>query len=281
MSFDWKSLTAEELELQFNPRAVPANHGDFDRIFAELSATARASLKHEMGVRYGTADQMLMDIFPADDPSAPTMIFIHGGYWRARTKDEFGFVAGAFTPRGVTTINLDYDLCPKVTLDDIVAEIIEGVDWIARNCAAKGGNPDRLYIAGHSAGAHLAAMVLATDWAARGLPKDLIKGATLMSGIYDPEPARHISVYNDLHLTEEMAARCNALVATPTTDCPILTTVGGVEPEGWIDQSRQYQEKFGGDLIISPNDGHLGLLQTHCDGKSDLFKAQLSQMGIS
>ncbi|MEQ9200112.1 MAG: alpha/beta hydrolase, partial [Rhodospirillales bacterium] len=92
MSFDWKSLTTDELELQFNPRAVPANRGDFDRIFAELSAAARSSLRHEAGIRYGTADQMLMDIFPADDPAAPTMIFIHGGYWRARTKDEFGFV---------------------------------------------------------------------------------------------------------------------------------------------------------------------------------------------
>lgn len=278
MSFDWKSLTPDELEKNFNPRAVPQNQGNFDEIYAEKSAAAKAALRHETDIRYGDGERMLLDIFPADDPSAPVLIYIHGGYWRARVKEQFSFVAGSFTPQGITTVIMDYDLCPKVTVDHIVSEAVDGVEWIARNIAKHGGNPDKLFIAGHSAGAHLAAMALGADWEGRGLSNDILKGATLMTGIYDPEPSMHISVNNDLHLTPESVAICNALETKPVTDCPLLITVGGDEPEGWIDQSRQYHERHGGELIISEGDGHLSLLLHHCDTSSNLFKAHLAQI---
>lgn len=281
MSFDWSRLSPEELELHFNPRAAPQNQGNWDPIFQARSDEARATIPHVTDLRYGPRERQTIDIFPAGDPSAPVMVFIHGGYWRARMKEEFAFVAGAFTPAGITTVMVEYDLCPTVTLDEIVAESLEAVEWTARNVAAHGGNPDRLFIAGHSAGAHLAAMALGHDWTTRGLPGDLIKGATLMSGIYDPAPALRISVNDDLHLTPDMAERCNALNARPANDCPILITAGGVEPAGWINQSERYRDRFGGELMLAPGDGHLAMLLTHCDGKSDIHRAQLAQYGLA
>jgi arylformamidase len=278
MSFDWTGMTPEELELHFNPRAVVQNMGDWDAIFKARSDEARASLRHVTNLKYGPRDRQTIDVFPADDPSAPVLVFIHGGYWRARDKEEYAFVPGAFNPAGITTVLVEYDLCPNVTLDVIVDQILDAVEWIARNIGNHGGNPDRLYFMGHSAGAHLAAMALGHDWTTRGLPADLMKGVTLATGIYDPAPAMRISVNNDLHLTPEISERCNALKARPTTDCPILVTVGAAEPEGWIDQSQRYSDLYGGTLMLSEGDGHLALLLTHCDTAGDIHRAQLAQM---
>lgn len=281
MSFDWTAMTSEELELHFNPRAVVQNMGDWDAIFKARSDEARAELQHVTNLRYGPSDRQTIDIFPAADPGAPVMVFIHGGYWRARDKEEYAFVPGAFTPSGITTVLVEYDLCPTVTLDVIVDQILDAVEWITRNVADHGGNPERIFLVGHSAGAHLAAMALGHDWTTRGLPRDLIKGVTLATGIYDPAPAMRISVNDDLRLTEEVADRCNALKARPATDCPILVTAGAIEPEGWIDQSKRYRDLFGGDLMLAPGDGHLALLLTHCNADSEIHRAQLAQYGLA
>ena len=157
-----------------------------------------------------------IDIFPAPGTSnAPVHVFFHGGYWRAQDKANFAHVAKTLVAEGICAAIANYDLCPAVTLDGTVESALHAIAWTWRHAREYGGDPDRLTLSGHSAGAHLCAMALAHDWPAAGLPADVIKGAVPVSGIFDPEPAMHTTVNAEIGLTEEIARRNDALRLPP------------------------------------------------------------------
>jgi arylformamidase len=243
MSWDWRGRSAEELEKHFNPRVAI---GDPEAVarglarYAELSAQARQTLAGEYDIRYGAGEKQTLDAHRPAKAGAPILLFIHGGFWRALDKSDHSFIAPAFVEAGACFVNLNYDLCPKVTLDDIVREAREGLAWVWRNAVRLGGDPNRLFIAGHSAGAHLCALLLAHDWTAEGLPADAIKGAACLSGIYETAPVLRISVNADVRLDQATAERCDALSRPPRRKAPLLITVGADEPEGWRAQTEAY-----------------------------------------
>ena len=173
----YRNLPPETLELEFNPRATARNIDERLAASAAASAETRARLDCVLDVRYGPGEKETLDIFPAASPGAPVQLFIHGGYWRAMDKSDYSFIADVFQPAGATTVVINYDLCPAVTLDTIVEQSNRSIAWTWRNIADHGGDPDRLYVSGNSAGGHLTAMALAHDWTADGLPADVIKGA--------------------------------------------------------------------------------------------------------
>ncbi len=279
---DWRELSADELEAHYNPRVAVPEVETYLQDYAALSVAARAAIKHRTDLRYGRGPRQLVDVFPARQAEAPIHLYIHGGYWRALSKNEFSFLAPAFVEAGATLVVMDYDLCPDVTVDDIVAQTIDCVAWVAREAAALGGDAGRLYLSGHSAGAHLAAMALAEDWTAHGLPADLIKGATLVSGIYDPEPVLAISVNEEVRLTPEMATRNNACARPPRAGIPILVAVGGDEPAGWIAQSAAYHAIAGpsAELIRVAGADHFSIGLDMADPEHDLCRVMLAQMGL-
>jgi arylformamidase len=280
---DWRTLSPEILEQQFNPRiAVP----DFAEKIAHmqgLSAAARGRLGGRYDIRYGDGPLETLDVFPSDPPGGPLHIFIHGGYWRALDKDDYSAIAEPMVAAGATAVALNYDLCPDVSLDDIVGQIRRAIAYVARNAADLGGDADRLYISGHSAGAHLCALALAHDWTSEGLPADLIKGAALVTGIYDPEPARHISLNSEFRLTPEIAERNNAFSHLPRGGASILVAVGGDETESWIAQSADFHRAVGGDaeLMVVPGCDHFGVTAELVDAGKPLCQAVLAQMGLS
>lgn len=243
MTWDWRGRSADELERHFNPRVAL---GDPEAVarglahYAESSAAARERLTGEYDIRYGAGEKQTLDAHRPAQAGAPILLFIHGGFWRALDKSDHSFLAPAFVEAGACFVNLNYDLCPAVTLDDIVREAREGLAWVWRNAARLGGDPGRLFVAGHSAGAHLCAMLLAQDWTAQGLPADAIKGAACISGIYETAPVLRISVNADVRLDEAIAARCDALSRPPRRKLPMLISVGGDEPEGWRAQTEAY-----------------------------------------
>src|SRR5436853_418020 len=121
-----------------------------------------------------------------------------------------------------------------------IASALACLAWTGRSIAAYGGDPSRITLSGHSAGAHLGAACLATDWTAHGLPADLIKGAVLISGIYDPAPAKSTTVDAEIRLTPEIIARQNYEQHPPRARCPVWVIAGANEPWHWIDQTYRY-----------------------------------------
>lgn len=288
MSWDWRGRSAEELEKHFNPRIALGPENALREIsrFAASSAETRGRIGGEYDIRYGKGEKQTLDVHrPAATPNAPILVFIHGGFWRALDKSDHSCIAPAFTAAGATFVNLNYDLCPAVTLDDIVREAKEGVAWVARNAERVGGDARRIYLAGHSAGAHLAAMLLAHDWTADGLPADLIKGAGCLSGIYEPEVVLRISVNADVRLDEAMARRNDCVAHPPRRRASVLLTVGAEEPEGWQAQTAAYAAACRGaglspQVMAAPKRNHFTLLDDLAAPDGMQTRALVRMMGL-
>ncbi len=282
----FRGYDAEQLEHQFNPRVTVPDHADYLDRRARAAADARRRLRAVYDVAYGPGPLERLDIFPGDRPMAPVQVYFHGGYWRAGDKDEFSHFAEPLVAAGALAVLVNYDLCPAVTVDRIVAESRRAIAWLYRNIAGHGGDPARLHISGSSAGGQLAAMALAHDWAAEGLPADLIKGATVITGVHDLEPVLHISVNREIRLQPDAARRLSPIHHPPVHPTPVVVAVGGAESEAWIKQSRDYACacRTAGcptDYLEIPGANHFSITGSLGDGAGTLQRAMRAQMGLA
>ncbi len=248
------------------------------------SEEVRASLPCRLDIPYGATPAERLDIFPAEGRSEALLVFIHGGYWRSRDKSDFSYLAPAFNRRGVTLVLPNYGLCPKVGIEDIVKQNLLAIAWLWHYGARYGVNPGRLYVAGHSAGGHLAAMMLAARWNTYmpELPYNLVKGGLAISGIYDLEPLVHAPFVNqDLKLDQALARRLSPVNIPPATTAPLFTAVGGEESDEFKRQnaliSRTWRYAFAGDIPM-PGCNHLTVLEQLADPDSALFKGAMDMM---
>ena len=283
----YKQFRAEEMESHFNPRAVLPN---VDGLIAERSAKSaetRKKLQNHRNLAYGDSERQVVDIFPAAKPNAPVNLYIHGGYWRAVSKDDVSQIANHFHAKGVTAVLLEYDLCPNVTLTDIVRQARQGVAWTYRNIANYGGDPDRFYISGSSAGGHLVGMVLAHDWSGEeGIPEDFIKGAVVITGVMDTDPVLHVTPNEQIQLTPELAHTNNPMLNPPTIKSPLIIAVGGDEPTGWRQMSKDYYDlcKSRGltcEYHEVPGTHHFSVTESMGKAGSLMQNLVFGQMGIS
>jgi arylformamidase len=198
-----------------------------------LSREAVARLDCRLDVAYGPTPAERLDIFPARNVRgpAPILVFIHGGYWRAMDKDVHRFPALGFAPHGVALATVNYALAPGVSMDEIVRQCRSAVAWVYRHSATFGADAGRVHVSGHSAGGHLTAMMLATDWPAFApdLPADLVKGGCPISGLYDLEPIRHTYLNADVRLDADMAARNSPVRLRPRGAGWMVVTAGSLE----------------------------------------------------
>ena len=160
------------LDREYNNSGKVANAAEYLARYPTDSARTRDELPARLDLRYGPAPGETLDLFlPDGGGPAPVHVFVHGGYWRALGKADFSFVARGLQPAGVLVAVIDYALIPTVDMDELVRQVRASVAWLHRNAAAFGGDPGRITVSGHSAGGHLAAMLMATDWARfAGLP---------------------------------------------------------------------------------------------------------------
>jgi arylformamidase len=268
-----------------NRRKVPEFADWLARYPRESEATRRA-LPSRLDVPYGPSAAETLDVFPAPgDAPAPVQIFIHGGYWRALSKSDFSFVARAFHPAGAATVVLDYALIPTVDMDTLVRQCRTAVAWVYWNAPSFGGDPERIFVSGHSAGGHLAAMLMATDWAAFGAPSRVINGGSAYSGLYDLEPIRLSYLNETLGLTPDSARRNSPVHLRPAGPAPLLLAVGDLEGPEYHRQNEDLAAAWRGhgvrcDVMDMPGVHHYSIVSQLEEPGSDLARAILAQMSL-
>lgn len=228
----YRGFDRETLEREYYIRGTVPD-AEFAAIigrYASDSAEARATLFCVENVSYGPTSDEVMDIFPAKS-GAPALIWVHGGYWRMLSHKESSSMAGAFTRRGAATVAVNYGLAPATSLDAIVAQCRRAVAWLYRNGPAYGIDPERLYVAGSSAGGHLVGMLIAGGWQNEfGVPENVVKGCCALSGLYDLEPLLHCAPNAWLSLDAAAARRNSPIHHIPDSGgCPLIVSYGGNE----------------------------------------------------
>jgi arylformamidase len=218
-------------EYQYNARAAVPEFADIFARCAAASRRARLEMPCYLDVPYAQGEAETMDIFPSVGPSRGTLSFIHGGYWRSRDKADFSLLARTYCAAGFTLAIPNYALCPAVTIEIIVRQMLRAHAWLYRNVQRYGGDARRLVVSGHSAGGQLASMMLACDWNRyeADLPADMVKGAMVVSGLYDLMPLRRTSMNSDLRLDQNAALVASPVTYLPSRPVPLVTAVGAQE----------------------------------------------------
>jgi len=277
----------EALDREFNNRAKVTNLGH-KVLQSDGSDRAKAQFSTRIDVPYGAAPAELVDIYlPDSDGPRPIHMFFHGGYWVSNTKEDFGFVALPFVPKGAVVIVVEYSLIPTVTMAELIHQCRSAIAWTWQNADDFGGDRDNITMSGHSAGGQIVAMMMATDWSAldAALPADLIRGGCGISGVYDLEPVQLSYLNDDLGLTPETARAFSPTLLEPRGRAPLLLPVGGDEGPEYIRQSEEMASAWaakGRDARawIIPGHNHFATINQFLDPDSDLSCAVLSQMGI-
>jgi arylformamidase len=267
-----------DLSRLYNNRELVPDHPQYFARWAEDSQRARSTMSCHIDLRYGEAPGETLDLFPARKGDGSCLMFIHGGYWRSLDKRDFSFLAPALVDGGISLAVVNYDLCPKVSMEEIVRQMLRASRWLWLHAEDYGMDQDRLYVGGHSAGGHLTAMMMCALWPAfdAQLPKDLWKGGLAISGLYDLRPIISVDwLQQDLRLDEESALRLSPAFMPTATRAPVMTVVGGDESSEFHRQNallgERWRAAFAGDIAM-PRTNHFSVVDGIADQKSALYQ---------
>lgn len=266
---------------QYNARAMIPDHPRIFTRWLKDSAHVRRTHAALFDLPYGESCGERLDFFPTNRSDAPLLVFIHGGWWRSLDKSDFSFVAPAYTRAGYNVALTNYTLAPEASIADIVLQQLHALAWLYRNAEKYDFNAQRIVVAGHSAGAHLTAMMMAALWPvfAPDLPADLVKAGVLLSGVYDLEPVLHAEFVNvDLKLTAEDVALLSPAWMPQAHAAPFLTAFGGQESEEFKRQTalmaNAWKPNHRGDIAL-PDANHLTICDAFATPGEPLCEATL------
>ena len=282
------------LDREYNNRALVPEHGDIFARWARDSALARQAPGALIDVDYGSGAGEQLDIFPAEGGGAtpaPVLFFIHGGWWRSLDKADHSFIAPAFTRRGACVVMPNYALCPAVTIPHITLQMVQALAWTFRHIAAHGGDPRRITVVGHSAGGHLASMMMNCDWPRVGadLPVDLPRNGMTISGVHDLEPVMHTPfVQPSLGITPQQVAQASpARLPAPRLRKgrgAIEAFAGGIESSEFRRQTRILQQAWGRKVVPVceelPGLNHFTVVDALADPAHRLHPRALALLGL-
>ncbi len=240
-------LHKEDLDREYNNQIKVDHPERFFERYVEESEKTRKKLDCELNVAYGGGSDQTLDLFfpYARTRKAPVHIFFHGGYWKTCTKDEFSFVANGFVHSDALTVVVNYPKIPVVDMGTQIRQCEDIVLWARDQARAFGGDPERVHLSGHSAGGHLIAMLMATDWQGRhGLSSRVIRSGCGLSGIYDLEPIRRCFLNEELHLSREDVLRYSPVRLKPNVLEHLYLAVGGLEGAEYLRQSRDMHDRW-------------------------------------
>jgi arylformamidase len=275
----YRNMTADQLRMQYNPSRSIADAPQIFQSWKDRSEDFRGRAKVQLDIPYGELPAAKLDLFMPDKPSPRLHVYIHGGYWQAFGKSDFSFMAEGLVKAGTAVAVLGYPLCPTVPLQGIVRHARLALSYLWRQASALGLKQEKIQISGHSAGAHLCAMLVATLWPKfqEGLPDEIIGSAIMMSGVYELQPLRYIETGQALQLTDETAQRLSPLSLRPAGKARMLLCTGGLESMEFKRQSAllgRSWARYGTSLevVTFTNRNHFNILDELAPVNSALVK---------
>ena len=282
------------LESQYNNRARVPAHREILARWASDSQAARDATPCRLDLAYGACAAERLDVFmpPAGRRGSPTgqgaplLVFIHGGWWRSLDKADHSFIAPPFTAAGAVVVVPNYALCPSVDIEEISLQMARSLAWCWRHARDLGADPGRISVAGHSAGGHLAAMMLSALWPRLGddLPADLVKAALSISGVFDLDPIRRTPFLKaDLRLTPASARKLSP-AGFPAPAGTLRAVAGALESEEFLRHNRLIRRRWGARAVpvceAIPNTDHFTVVDTLVHSGSRLQRLTLEMMGL-
>ena len=281
---------------QYNARASVQDAAALIARYTQQSQAAFSLPGAVRNQRYSPRASDVLDIYlPAvldkQAPSAPVFLFIHGGYWRALSKNDSAFMAPALTQVGAVVVVPDYDLAPAVTLDHIVDQIRQAFAWVVRNIAIYGGDARNICICGSSAGGHLVGMLLAKGWQQDyDLPASATPAAAFpLSGLFDLQPLLHTHINSWMQLDDAAAMRNSPRFVLPDSSthsqCQLRVSCGEFESREFHRQSQEYLAAWQarclpGQWLEAPGTNHFDLPLQLADPQSIVHQTALQLMGL-
>ncbi len=252
------------------------------------SEHARKAHPDRLDQRYGPDDLQRLDLFvPEGVKRPPIQMFFHGGGWQGGDKATRAYPAKWFGPKGVVWASVNYRLAPHATLDEIVDDARHALRWIYENAGIFGGDRNRIFVTGNSAGGHLTGCLLMPGWKGDyGLPEDVIKGATTLSGVFDMRPVERSGVRSTVPMDAEMAARQSPICHLGPGGPPLIISWGADETSVFKSQSRDYAAAWRAagniaDELEVPECHHFTILDALNRPDDPLMQAIFRQMGVS
>jgi len=271
------------LDREYNNRSKVPESAEIAERWMHRGVEARSAMSCRLDIAYGPHERQKIDLFPCAQPGGPALAFVHGGYWHSRDRTLAHFIAPFFVASGINFISVGYRLCPEVGIGDIVEDVRSALVWVHENAEDLGLDGRRLFIAGHSAGGHLAAIICGPN----GAPPGLIKGGCSISGLHDLEPVRLTYLNDSLGLDQQTARelspleRARGLKPGAGPDLPpLLLTVGGDEGPEYARQCDDLEAALRAArqpvrVVESPGTNHFTACEAICDPSHRLSDAML------
>jgi acetyl esterase/lipase len=264
----YRGMDRAQLDAAYNNTAAVPERNAIVAAWAARSAKVRRDHAGHLDIAYGDSPRERLDLFLAANPNAPTLAFIHGGYWQMNDKESFAFFAEGLLPLGINLAVVEYTLAPAARLDRIVAEVRRATQWLGDHLGEYGADPTRLYVSGHSAGGHLTA-------AAITLPA--VRGGLAISGLYDLEPIRLNYLNEKLGLDRDEAERNSPMLHLPDSAPELVITYGTAELPELCRQSIDYagawlSRGLPGRLLPVEGTNHFTILDALADPNGELAR---------
>ena len=281
--------TQAELDAAYDQRVYAPNREEIVAWYGAEGTRVRARLEMRRSVPYGAGEDETLDIFPAKSGSestfgAPVHIHIHGGRWTLFTKDEESFIAPTFVSAGVACVVPDFSNIPKVRIPEMVAQVKRAIAWTYRNAASFGGDPERIHLSSHSSGSHLAGVALLTDWEKEfGLPRDIVKSALLVSGMYDMRPVMLSARSSYVKLSEDEVLALSAILQPEKVHTPLTLVYGEKETPEFRRQPKAYAEVLAAagkpvKVVEIPGVNHFEILRQLGEPGSEVARLALGML---
>jgi arylformamidase len=285
----WLDLDQKELDDAYDQSKYAANLAQIVKRYGTNSEAVRGRLGAPKRLSYGTTPIEGADLYSTKRPNAPVHVFIHGGAWRGGLAKNYAFQAELFVHAGAHFVTLDFvnvtetggDLMP------MAEQVRSAIAWVYKNAASFGGDPDRIYISGHSSGGHLAGVVMVTDWEKDfGLPKDVVKGGLLCSGMFDLKPVRLSARSSYIKFTDEMEHKLSTQRHLDKLNAPVIVAYGTLETPEFQRQTRDFAAavKAAGkpvQVLVAEGYNHFEIIETIANPHGLLGRAALEQMKLT